>query len=142
MHPTYPLPKYRAREKTHMRALLLLNWLNIRGKLRRSVRGARSVKGALFLALGAFVLLLWIGPAVLSAQVVQRTDPQRTLVILPLILLAMFVSNLVTSAGERAVAFSPAEVDLLFAAPFTRRQLLIYKITRSAVAAFTVSLLF
>ena len=125
-----------------MRALLLLNWLNIRGKLRRSVRGARSVKGALFLALGVFVLILWIGPAVLSAHVVQRSDPQRTLVILPLILLAMFVSNLVTSAGERAVAFAPAEVDLLFAGPFTRRQLLLYKITRSAVAAVTVSLLF
>ena len=125
-----------------MRALFLLNWLNVRGKLRRSVRGARTVKGALFLALGVFVLILWIAPALLSAHVVQRTDPQRTLVILPLILLAMFVSNLVTSAGERAVAFSPAEVDLLFAAPFTRRQLLIYKITRSAVAAVTVSLLF
>jgi hypothetical protein len=125
-----------------MRALLLLNWLNIRARLRRSVRGARTVKGALFLALGVFVLVLWIGPAVLSAHVVQRADPQRTLAVVPLILLGMFISNLVSSAGERAVAFSPAEVDLLFAAPFTRRQLLIYKIARSAVAAVTVSLLF
>src|SRR5688500_9665815 len=108
-----------------MRALLLLTWLHTHATLRRSVRGARTVQGAAFLALGLVVLVLWLGPALASAFLVPRADPQRTLDVMPLILLAMCVSNLVTSVGERAVAFAPAEVDLLFAGPFTRRELLL-----------------
>jgi hypothetical protein len=33
-----------------------------------------------------------------------------------------------TSAGERAIYFSPGEVDFLFAGPFTRREVLAYKL--------------
>lgn len=124
------------------RALLLLIGLIIRAKLRRSVRGARTARGAVFLSLGVIVLLIWLAPSVMSAHLLPRSDPQRTRTLFPILLMTMCVSNLVTSAGERAVAFSPAEVDLLFAAPFTRRQLLGYKIALGAFAACTASLLF
>jgi len=40
---------------------------------------------------------------------------------------------------HRALAFSPAEVDLLFAAPLTRRQLVFYKLSKRQLSvAFTV----
>ncbi len=124
------------------RALALLIWLQLRARVRRSVRGARTTRGAIFLALGVVVILLWIGPSLVSAYQGRRTDPEKTATILPLLLLAMFVSNVVTTAGERAVAFTPAEVDLLFAAPFTRRQLLLYRLARAAVASVSAALVF
>lgn len=46
----------------------------------------------------------------------------------PLGLLGISVMNLLVSTGERVISFRPAEVDFLFPAPFTRRQLLAYKI--------------
>src|SRR5262249_58480123 len=47
----------------------------------------------------------------------------------PFALLAMAVLTLLTSSSERAVLpFTPAEVNLLFAGPFRRRQLLSYKL--------------
>jgi hypothetical protein len=124
-----------------MRPLLVLIGLILKAKLRRSLRGAFTLKGAMFLSLAMIVVALWVTPNIFLAHAQQR-DPARTQAIFPILLLGMCLSNLVTSAGERAVAFSPAEVDLLFAAPFTRRQLLVYKITLGAVAAFTASLLF
>ncbi len=124
------------------RALLMLIGLIIRAKLRRSLRGAKTPRGATFLAIAVVVLILWLLPSVLSAHFVPRSDPQQTRTVFPVLLLMMCLSNLISSAGERAVAFSPAEVDLLFAAPFTRRQLLAYKIGLGSFAAFTASLLF
>jgi hypothetical protein len=45
----------------------------------------------------------------------------------------MLVISVTTSAGERAIYFSPSEIDFLFAAPFSRRQLLAYKLVGSFV---------
>src|SRR5262249_31312281 len=59
----------------------------------------------------------------------------------PLAMLSLCVVNLVTSLGDRAVAFLPPEVHLLFPAPFSRRQLLAYKLGKSiAGAVFTASI--
>ena len=47
-----------------------------------------------------------------------------------------------TSAGEKAITFSPAEVDFLFPAPFSRRELLIYKLLKTGIGLVIMSLLF
>ncbi len=47
-----------------------------------------------------------------------------------------------SSAGEAAVYFTPAEVDFLFAAPFTRRELLYYKLARTFLALLVMSAFF
>ena len=38
-----------------------------------------------------------------------------------------------------AVSFTPAEVDFLFSAPFTRRELLLYKLAKTAIGLVFVS---
>src|SRR5439155_24743 len=46
------------------------------------------------------------------------------------------------SQGERGIYFSPGEVNFLFAGPFTRRQLLVFKITSNALIGLVTSLFF
>jgi hypothetical protein len=43
---------------------------------------------------------------------------------------------------ERAIAFSPAEVDLLFPGPFSRRQIVAYKLMKLAIGSLTASVFF
>ena len=47
-----------------------------------------------------------------------------------------------TSAGDKALYFSPAEVDFLFPAPFHRRELLMFKLAKTVVGLTFVALLF
>ncbi len=118
--------------------LILLQGRSVR---RRMLRGAKSVRGAAFLLLGTIIFSLWLGPSLWLASTTARTDPQIVKNVVPVFLLMICLMNLVTSAGEKAIAFSPAEVDFLFPAPFTRRQLLAYKIGKSAAAAMFASLI-
>ena len=106
--------------------LALLNLIRLHGKamLRRSLRGVRTVRGAIFLSLGGLMILMWLASGFFSAYRATRTDPETVRRFFPMWLLMICVLNLVTSAGERAIAFTPPEVDFLFPGPFTRRQLL------------------
>ena len=60
---------------------------------------------------------------------------------IPVAMLLYVVLTILTSLGERAIYFSPSEVDFLFPAPFSRRQILLYKILGSVTAAIFVALL-
>jgi hypothetical protein len=124
------------------RALIILMRLQARALLRRTLRGARKPRGIIFLTVGIISFMLWLGPSVLQAVLVRQRDPMKIRALFPVGLLAFCLINLVTTAGERAVAFSPAEVDLLFPGPFTRRQLLGYKIVKSSFAAMLTSIIF
>jgi hypothetical protein len=115
-------------------ALWLLAKLRFRGWLRRLGRNVRTVKGALLAGVG---VLLFFG-CVFSWLVSQfmlpdYPDAGRRLEQIrqsgPLALLALCVLHLLSSSAEKAVIpFTPAEVDFLFAGPFSRRQLLAYKL--------------
>jgi hypothetical protein len=128
------------------RALWLLLWLRFRSWFRRLGRNAGSVRGALLLAAGAVffcciflnpIIAYFVGPAARPAggatleQVRQRG---------PLGLFAYCALTLLFSSGERAIAFTPAEVDFLFAGPFHRRQLLAYKIAASVLGCLVTAL--
>src|SRR5207249_1576929 len=51
------------------------------------------------------------------------------------------VLNVVFSPNERTVYFSPAEVQFLFAGPFSRREILVYKILLTLLVSLPVTLL-
>jgi hypothetical protein len=120
----------------------MLYTLQARALVRRFVGNVRSVKGALLAFFFVAVIGLWLAPVVWGAHVAPRTDPRVVRDAAPLLLLAMAVMALVTSGGEKAVAFTPAEVDFLFPGPFTRRQLLAYKIGKAlAGILFSATLL-
>jgi hypothetical protein len=116
------------------RALWFLLWLRFRGWLRRLGRDLYTVKGALLAILGALFLVpcvsLWIFSV--FVRVPQAGSPEMPGGFphyLPPALLGFTVLTLLSSAGERGVlAFTPAEVTFLFTGPFSRRQLLAYKL--------------
>src|SRR3954471_3857850 len=123
-------------------ALFKLLSMQARAVLRRMFRGVKTARGATFFIIGAIMFAMWFGGTLTNAVLMRRADPDTVRLYFPLAMLGFCVMTLVTTAGERAVAFSPAEVDFLFPGPFSRRQLLAYKIARSAFAAIFTSSLF
>lgn len=111
-------------------ALRQLYWMRVRGLARALVRFVRTVRGVAMTLFTLVFLALTLGPSVAlvahtdgppawGAEVVQST--------MPLGLLALWVVNLLTPSGQAVLYFAPAEIDFLFPAPFTRKELLRYK---------------
>ena len=121
-------------------ALLKLSALQARAVFRRARRGLRTVKGALLAVLGLGIFILWLVPAAVVATQAPRVDPQLVRDFGPLALLVLTLSSAL-SGGDRAIAFAPAEVNFLFAGPFTRRQLLAYKLSKAAAGSAFLALL-
>lgn len=124
-------------------ALFKLICLQARGLVRKTTRGAASPRRAVFLVVGLGAIILWLAPAVLAPLASHRQKvqtPQNTRLAAPLVLLAVCVLTIVSSAGDKVVSFTPGEVDMLFPGPFTRRQLLAYKLGKSALVALLTAL--
>ncbi|MBI1917983.1 MAG: hypothetical protein HYS12_25095 [Planctomycetes bacterium] len=90
------------------------------------------MKGILLALVGLLVLGLWVVSAMLPSQSTSA-DPENLRRYAPAFLLTYCLVATLFSKGERGLYFSPAEVNLLFPGPFTRRQLLLYKITTSTL---------
>ena len=121
----------------------LLKLIAFQGKAlaRKGIQGAHTVRGLVFLALALGLALVWLVRGISQAYLHARYAPEKALTLFPLTMLAVCGVNLITSVGERAVAFLPPEVDILFPGPFSRRQLLGYKLLKSAFGAlFTASI--
>jgi hypothetical protein len=127
------------------RALLKLMLFNQKAIVRRTLRGVKSWRGAFLLLFTLGFLALMIGPQ-LGVAISMRGQHEFRHELsgmfepwTPLALFAFTLMFIFTSAGENAVYFTPAEVDFLFSAPFSRRELLIYKLARTGVALVFVS---
>jgi len=116
-------------------ALVKLLLMQGNAVLRRVFRGTESTRKKAFLAVGFIVIVLWLLSAGLSAIKSKRSDPARVRTVVPLALLGVCLLTAVTSAGDKAIAFTPGEVDQLFPGPFSRRELLGYKLAKSAFFA-------
>jgi hypothetical protein len=112
------------------------------GKLRHSLRGVRTPRGVIFVLLGTLALSLWLGPALYRALKLPHADPQMVRTMAPFAILGFCLSNLFTSFGDSAVAFTGAEVDFLFYGPFSRRSLLGYKILKTTLGTAFSTLIF
>jgi hypothetical protein len=121
------------------RALWLLLGLRLRGWLRRLRRGLGSVRGILLCLFGLLVVVGWLLPTVLAGPK-EPPHLEETRRLGPLVLIAFCVLNVLFSPGERSITFTPAEVNLLFPAPFGRRQLLLYKIVGTFGSALVSAL--
>src|SRR5437016_4012844 len=122
-------------------ALWLLLWLRFRAWLRRLTRSAGTPRGALFLAIGLLFFALVIGPNI-AFRVVQAEDGsaraayvRHTRQVGPLLLFAYCALTVLFASAEQGVSFTPAEVQFLFSGPFSRRQVLAYKIAGNALIA-------
>ncbi len=136
-------------------ALSQLLKLRRRARWRRLVASLKTPRGALLIAVTAVFFSCMIVPNLLlpltasltpegerlHRDLVQSSQPAiRT--IGPLLLLAFALVSIGTSMAEVAIYFSPAEVDFLFAGPFSRRELLYYKLRQSAANALWGGTLF
>lgn len=121
------------------RALWLLIGLQAKGWLRFLTRNLRSVRGALLAGIGLLVFLPWLLTKLLSGD--QGFPREGLLIYGPAFLIVYCLSNVLFSSGERAVYFTPAEVNFLFSGPFGRRQLLGYKIVYSLMVGLPTTLL-
>ena len=118
--------------------------LNYKATVRRTLRGVRTWRGAFLLLFTLGFIALMVGPQMFMAAAMKGRPEARQFSDLaePLAPLGLFGFTLLfvfTSAGEAAVSSRPAEVDLLFAAPFTRRELLLYKLAKTGLALVFVS---
>ncbi len=121
------------------RALWLLLGLQLRGWGRNLVSSLQTVKGALLAAVGLSVFLLWFGSLVLATPSPTYTEDQiREWGPIGLILYCLL--NVFSTPGERAIYFSPGEVNFLFPAPFGRRELLAYKLALGFVFSLPTTL--
>jgi hypothetical protein len=108
-------------------ALWLLLGLQLRGWLRYLGRSLRTVRGALLAVVGLTVFVFWL-LTLLAHPSASGIPPDQLRRYGPPLLLVYCLLNLLLSSGEKAIYFSPAEVYFLFSGPFTRRQVLAYKI--------------
>ncbi|MFO0828871.1 MAG: putative ABC exporter domain-containing protein [Phycisphaerales bacterium] len=125
--------------------LVLLIGLRFRATWRRFVRSLGTVRG-LLLTFGAVLA----GVTMFVPIIVRAVRSDATLAGLadgatpyvPFAILAFLVLSLVRTRSDQWLAFLQSEVDLLFPAPFTRRQLLAYKLAQRAVPLLFVSFFF
>jgi ABC-2 type transport system permease protein len=129
--------------------LVLLTWLRAKALIRGLFRALRTPKGIVALVGVMFVICMMLVPALIdsvrtpSAAEIEASKiaRDRMLGLLPLGILGFALLSLVRGSGDMAFAFLPAEVDFLFPAPFTRRQLLIFKLAQRALPMLFGSLL-
>ncbi len=127
-------------------ALRKLLWLRLRARLRVMFRGLKTPRGAVFFAIGAAMFVLWLGPtavmAVAGVFARDRFDPEVVRTVIPLALAGMCLLSVLTSGRQKGIPFTAPEIDFLFAGPFTRRELLVYKLSGGAVGTIFVALFF
>jgi ABC-2 type transport system permease protein len=121
-------------------ALWKLYRLRIRGSFRAMAGKLKTVRGATLAVFTLLIFALMLGPNLAMAfghgpAEMTRGSADSFREIIPVVMLAYAVLAIVTSLGERAIYFSPSDVDFLFPAPFSRRQLLLYKILGNVTAA-------
>lgn len=112
------------------RLLLLRQWAGLRRRLRR----LRTPRGLTLTAIGIGFVVLWVAFSTGAAGTRYDLNQARQLLpvrsamadVFPILLLASCLLTVATASGP-AIYFSSAEVNFLFAGPFSRRSLLLYK---------------
>jgi hypothetical protein len=128
-------------------ALRLLLRLQVRARWRKIKSGTKSLKGKLYLAAMILMFTFWIAPTLAAtlflrqSEFVEHSAP-LVQALLPSSLLLYCIITLIATGPESGIAFHPPEVDLLFPAPFRRRDLLIYRLTGLGLGLLFTSLMF
>ncbi|MBK7405959.1 MAG: hypothetical protein IPJ41_15390 [Phycisphaerales bacterium] len=123
-------------------ALLKLLRMRITAWFRRFVTRGSLVRRILGGVFACYLLVSWVASFVVVAVLNddKHTDPAIVLSIGPLILALLIATRLATALTSRALEFTAPEMDFLFPAPFSRRQLLVYKLGMGALGGLIFSL--
>lgn len=122
-------------------ALWLLLRLQLGGWLRYLGRSLRTVRGALLALIGVAVFLPWLAAVFLGGGAAGGIDPVAMARYGPALLVFYCALNVLFSSHERAIYFTPAEVQFLFPGPFGRRQVLSYKLLLTLLVSVPATLI-
>jgi hypothetical protein len=116
--------------------------LRLRASLRGFKRNLKSPTRVAVFILGLLIVVLWAGSILVAGFAGTRQNVEWFEDAAPFFVLVMLVISMTSAAGERAIYFSPSEIDFLFGGPFTRRQLLAYKMVGTAAGVSFSALIF
>jgi hypothetical protein len=118
----------------------LLLRLQVKGWLRYLGRGLSTLRGALTALVGLIVFVPWLMAVLFAPRGGPGLDPEQLGRYGPGLLLLYCLANVLFSSSDRAIYFTPAEIQFLFAGPFTRRQLLAYKLALTLMVSLPATL--
>jgi Putative ABC exporter len=124
--------------------LRLLLRLKAKSQIRRMLRGAKTVRGMLYLIVMGGMMLLWIVPMIVYGLMGRlgesHADGLRGYVTFGLF--AYSISTLIVVGPDSGLHFQPAEIDFLFPGPFRRRDVVMYRLSTIIAGCGLMSLFF
>jgi len=124
------------------RALVLLKLLEMRGMARRMLKQMKRPAGALFVV--AYICMFL--PAVLSSLLMRKSPIQLSsdwiLRGAPALIGCLCVMSMLAPEMRIAMNFKPAEIDVLFTGPYSRRHILTYKLMGTVLGSLFMALIF
>lgn len=123
-------------------AVMLLYRLQSKATWRRVLRNTKTLKGKLIAIFTIGFLSMMLVPLLLFYFKPDKAPSFDGKLYLPFAMFGYFIFSMITSIGDRALYFTPAEVDHLFPAPISRRSLLAYKIFNWLVMSFVMGIFF
>ena len=113
-----------------------------RNKLLSQIKRVRNPRYAIALALGlGYFWMVFFQRAPRADSQSSPLTPETFGTLLPIGVLAYVAFLWISGADRTALAFSEAEVSMLFPAPVSRRGLVVYKLVRAQAAVLTTSIL-
>jgi hypothetical protein len=123
-------------------AFAYLTYTSTRNKLIQQFKRLKNPRYAIALLLGlGYFWMVFFNAAARDSRGAGPPIAPAIGVILPIFLLAYVAYLWIVGTDKAALAFSEAEVALLFTAPVSRRGLIVYKLVRAQVAVLTTSVL-
>ncbi len=111
-------------------------------KLRSQLRRLKNPRNALALLFGlGYFWLVFFNRGARHGPGMPSSFMDAVSALLPLLLLVLAVYVWLFVNDKAALAFTPAEVSLLFTAPVSRRTLILYKLARSQTAVLSTSII-
>ncbi len=124
------------------RALVILKLLELRGLARRMIKQMKRPAGALFVV--AYICMFL--PAVLSSLLMRKPPIQLSsdwiLRGAPTLIGFLCVMSMLAPEMRIAMNFKPAEIDVLFTGPYSRRHILTYKLMGTVLGSLFMALIF
>ncbi|MEO8337375.1 MAG: putative ABC exporter domain-containing protein, partial [bacterium] len=123
-------------------AFAYLTFTSTRNRLIQQVKRLRNPRYAIALLLGlGYFWMVFFNSSARGSRGVEPGVAPAFGAILPILLLAYIAYTWIVGTDKAALAFSEAEVAMLFTAPVSRRGLIVYKLVRAQFAVLTTSVL-
>lgn len=124
-----------------MNAFLYLIIAGGRNRIRTAIGRAKRPRYAIALIVGAFYIWAFLLRPVGGAAPTSFFLSQPTEMIATVLVVVTLMGSWLFGSDTTALAFTPAEVSLLFSAPLTRRALIGYKLFRAQIAVLINALI-